>query len=89
MAVYVIIYDLNNRKDYPKLYDAIKSAGTNWCHALDSTWFIVSTAGSVAIRDYLRRATDSDDSLFVGLVGSDAAWAGLQPDVSAWLKANL
>jgi hypothetical protein len=48
-----------------------------------------STAGAVAIRDYLRKAEDSDDSLFVGQISSDCAWVGLSAEVTAWLKARV
>lgn len=88
MAVYIVTYDLNKVKDYPRLYEAITSAGTDWAHAQDSVWFVVSQAGSVAVRDYLREAMDSDDFLFVGAVADDSAWA-LPEKVSEWLKARL
>lgn len=88
MSIYIITYDLNKQKNYPKLYEAIKAAGTAYCHAQDSTWFIQSTAGAAAIRDYLSKAADYDDTLFVGQVTSDSAWA-LPESVSKWLMAKL
>jgi hypothetical protein len=90
MAVYIISYDLNKQKNYPALYEAIKGAGTNWCHPMDSTWLIVSNAGSAAIRDHIARAMDQDDSLLVCKVErGDSAWRGIMPEASDWLKANL
>ncbi|THC39082.1 hypothetical protein C2862_24645 [Massilia sp. Mn16-1_5] len=90
MAVYIISYDLNKQKNYPALYDAIKSAGTNWCHPMDSTWLVVSSATSSVIRDHIARAMDKDDSLLVCKVAKgDSAWRGLSQQVSDWLKANL
>lgn len=90
MPTYIISYDLNKQKNYPKLYDAIKSAGTNWCHPMDSTWLVVSNATSASIRDHIAKAMDQDDSLLVCRVApNDSAWRNLSPDVSNWLKANL
>lgn len=90
MATYIISYDLNKQKDYPKLYDAIKSAGTDWCHPMDSTWLVVSSAGAAALRDYIAKAMDQDDSLLVCKIEKgDSAWRAVSTVASAWLKANL
>ena len=91
MALYQICYDLNRQKDYPALYNAIKSVGSDWCRVVDSTWFVISNSSSASIRDSLRRAADWDDSLFVMKVTTptEAAWTGLSDEVSAWLKSRL
>jgi hypothetical protein len=91
MALYMICYDLNKQKNYPALYEAIKNVGTDWCRVVDSTWFVITHHGSVAIRDHLRRAADSDDSLFVVQVTTPApaAWIGLSDEVNTWLKSRL
>ncbi len=90
MSVYIISYDLNKQKNYPKLYEHIKGAGSSWCHPMDSTWLVVSDAGSAAIRDHIRKAMDQDDALLVCKVEKgDSAWTGLSTEASNWLKANL
>lgn len=91
MSLYLICYDLNKQKDYPALYEAIKSIGTDWCRVVDSTWFVVTHHSASDIHNTLRRASDSDDSLFVLRVATpaQAAWIGLDDDVSAWLKSRL
>lgn len=87
MAVYAISYDLNKQKNYPRLYDQIKSAGSTWCHPMDSTWLIVSNAGVVDIRDYIARAMDSDDTLLVSeFVRGQWAGKGMAPAVVEWLN---
>lgn len=88
MAVYVVTYDLNNEKNYPRLYDRLKSAGKEWCKALDSVWFIVSDATSIQLRDYLIAAIDADDMLFVSEVTTNSAWR-LPVAASDWLSARL
>lgn len=88
MTVYVVTYDLNNEKNYPRLYDRLKAAGKEWCKALDSVWFIVSDATSAQLRDYLVAAIDADDTLFVSEVTANSAWR-LPTSASDWLIARL
>lgn len=87
MTIYVITYDLNNEKNYPRLYDRIKSAGSAWCRALDSVWFIQTSATAVQLRDYLLPAIDSDDMLFVCEVTANSAWR-LPTSASDWLMTK-
>lgn len=91
MSLFLICYDLNKQKNYPALYEAIKNVGSDWCRVVDSTWFVVSNSTASDIHDTLRRAADSDDSLFVLKVTTPAhaAWIGLDKDVSDWLKSRL
>lgn len=88
MSIYIVTYDLNKQKNYPALFEAIMSAGTDYCHAQDSVWFLESSAGSQAIRDYILLSTDSDDTLFVGQVTSESAWV-IPESASNWLMAKL
>ena len=89
MTTFVIGYDLMRPgQDYKDLFDAIKAYGT-WCHPLDSTWFIVSDASPVQIRDNLATKIDKTDRLFVGVVESPAAWRGFSDEVTAWLQRHL
>lgn len=90
MPVLQINYDLNKQKDYPSLFQAIKGFGT-WCHPLDSCWLIYTSLDAVAVRDRLLRVMDGDDSILVSTVSvrESAAWSGLKPDVSQWLKKHL
>lgn len=86
---YMISYDLNKPgKNYPELYDEIQSLGS-WCHPVDSTWFVVSNADAVDIRDKLMAVVDKTDAVIVTQASAPAAWDGLASDVSEWLKANL
>lgn len=88
--VYHISYDLRKPgKDYSKLYETIKSAGSNWCHPLDSTWYIVSNLSAEAVRDKLTTVMDSSDSVIVTNATAPGAWFNLSNDVSEWLQANL
>lgn len=87
--VYVISYDLNRPgQDYPDLFKAIKALG-DWCHPVDSTWFVDTSADAVAIRDRLVRVMDGNDQMVVTRATVPGAWKGLSQDVSQWLMNHL
>lgn len=87
--VYTISYDLNRPgKDYPKLYDTIKSLGS-WCHPVDSTWYVDTTLTAVQVRDTLQSVVDASDQILVSVAGAPGAWANLKDEVSKWLQNHL
>ena len=87
--LYTISYDLNKPgQNYPKLFKAIKCTG-NWCHPVDSTWFVNSQYSAEAIRDLLVSTLDSRDSIIVVHTSAPGAWSGLSEELNRWLKANL
>ncbi len=89
MAIFVVSYDLNKKKDYPSLFEAIKKLGT-WCHVLDSTWLVASDSSAKLIADYLLKYMDEDDEVFVSkLVKREAAWRLKDPAKLKWLQANI
>jgi hypothetical protein len=89
VTVLQIDYDLRAPgRDYSGFYRAIKSFGT-WCHALDSTWFIVTTRPPSEVAEYLHRQLDRNDGLLVDTARAPAAWYGLSTEVSDWLRAQL
>jgi len=87
--VYEISYDLNKPgQDYPELYETIKGLG-NWCHPVDSTWFVVSELTAEEVRDAIKSVVDSSDSVIVVRATTPGAWFGLSDNVSKWLRDNL
>lgn len=88
MKIYQIDYDLRKQRDYESLYQRIKSY-PNWCHALESTWLIQSDQSALQIHNHLFGVMDEDDGLLVTQITRDAAWIGVHPKVSEWLKSEL
>lgn len=88
MAVYQISYDLRKQRNYDALYERIKRYGT-WCHALESTWVIVTNQSAAQIRDNLKAVMDQDDGLLVTRLQGEAAWYGLGQSNANWLKQAL
>lgn len=87
--VYQISYDLNRPgKDYSHLYEVIKKLG-DWCHPVDSTWYIDTHYTAETVRDHIRAVLDSTDQLLVTTATAPGAWIGLSGDVSSWLKNHL
>lgn len=88
MSTYLITYDLRSPgRDYSALYERIKTYGT-WIHVVESVWEVNTTQSAAAVRDNLTAVMDSNDRIFVTVVGPEAAWRGLTESASDWLKKN-
>lgn len=87
MNCYIISYELNGKRDYAPLYEAIKSYGT-WAHITETTWAVVSVKAHTEIRDHLIRYLDQTDRIFVVKSGSAAAWNNVLCK-NEWLKEHL
>lgn len=88
MAVYQIDYDLRKQRNYQPLYDRLKSY-RRWCRPLESTWVIEASQTASQVHDHLRVAMDSDDGLLVTRLAGEAAWSGVDLDVSRYLMELL
>jgi hypothetical protein len=88
MKVYQIDYDLRKQRNYDDLYKRIEAYGS-WCHALESTWLVATNQTAVQVRDNLLGVMDKDDGLLVTRLKGEAAWQGLNAEISAWLKSQL
>ena len=88
MSAIIITYDLSSPgRNYDDLYDRIKSY-PGWAHITQSSWAIAPRIDPAAVRDHLQPALDNNDKLFVAVLGN-AAWTGLDTDISDWIKNNL
>lgn len=89
MAAYLVTYDLNKPgANYDALYERIKSYGT-WCHLVDSTWIVVSTATAQAVYDHLKPALDADDNIFVVNISGQARQGWLSKTKWDWINKNV
>jgi hypothetical protein len=87
MGIYCVSYDLIKQKDYPKLFEALKSFSSH-SHALGSTWFIKTDKTAEEIRDKLKSFIDEDDKIIV--IEVKKHWASQKMSGNAgWLKKNL
>lgn len=67
MALYFFSYDLNNQKNYQKLYAELDRF--NAVRILDSTWcFKRVNTSSEGLRDHFKSFVDNDDSFIVSEV---------------------
>jgi hypothetical protein len=84
-----IDYDLRAPgRNYDSLFAAIK-AYDGWAHLLESTWGVVASGDAPQVAADLRRHMDANDGLLVTRFHGEAAWYGLSPEVSDWLKNQL
>jgi hypothetical protein len=82
-------YDLRQPgRDYSNLTEYLKTF-PNWCHALESMWFVVTDKSPEAVRDEARKCADANDRLLVFRTGPPAAWVGLSNEITEWLQKNL
>jgi hypothetical protein len=90
MAVYAVTYDLRKPgRNYDDLYKELKKF-SNWCHYLESSWFVVSDRTSLQVHDQVKPRMDSNDGLVVSEIRKgNSAWTGLEQKVSDWMKQNL
>ena len=71
MSLFFLSYDLNNNKNYQKLYTELERL--NAVRIIDSTWcFNRFNITAKDLRDHFKDFIDSDDSLIVSEV---TAWA--------------
>lgn len=89
MSAYIVGYDLSEPgQQYACLKERIEAYGY-YCHLQKSVWIIVTSDSAASIRDNLKVCLDRNDSLFVARLSGEAAWIGLDTEVSDWLMKAL
>ncbi len=64
MPLYLVSYDLNKEKNYPKLWDELKKLGGH--KPLESVYFLdVTSASATVLLNHLKKFIDDDDQLIV------------------------
>ena len=90
MPSYLITYDLVKKRDYEKLFEAIKKVSGYWCHVTESSWIVTSdNMDSSEIRDLISKSVDDDDKLFVAKFTGQGAWKNMSSEQSDWIKKYL
>lgn len=88
MRVLSVNYDLreHGKRDYKHLEDAIRKF-PNWCHALQSTWYIVTDATPQKVYEYLKPYLGGTDTILIVPADFSAYWCqGLSQEILDWLK---
>ena len=86
--VYSVSYDLRKPgRNYDALYAYLQKF--TWCHALESTWFVMSDLSAANIRDAIGKLVDAGDGVVVTRLAADWATWGMSAGVNAWLRAHL
>jgi hypothetical protein len=89
--IFVIAYDLHSPNDTPQDYERVIAAikaDFIWCHLQESVWLVRSALSASEIRESLKPALISGDSLFVArLQGNWASWA-LGDVRNTWLQQS-
>lgn len=69
MPMFIISYDLNKQKNYPKLWEELKRLGC--VRALESVWIGKLTGTADTVIKHLTQYVDGDDSLIVSEAKSE------------------
>lgn len=86
--LYIVTYDLSNPgRNYESLLKRIK-AYQWWARLGGSSYLIMTNQTTTQIRDNLVLELDTNDKIYVGLMGNSGAWHGLGNEVSNWIKNN-
>lgn len=89
MAAYIVTYDLKQAgQNYTCLIKKLEAYPVHW-HMQGSVWIIQTAKSAVQIRDELSQCLDTNDNLFVGHLGGEAAWNGFSDAGTSWLKKQL
>lgn len=87
MTLYVISYDLNKKKDYPKLWKALED---NHAHrVLESVWLmdVKSDWTPQKVCEWLKGFVDGDDSIFVAKTTKADIWyTNAKSGTNEWLQ---
>lgn len=87
--ILLISYDLKQPdRDYNSLYDAIKNAGTNWWHYLESVWIINTNLSVDDCSNLLHGNMDPNDTLFVVDITGQKYQGWLPSKAWEWFTSN-
>jgi len=87
----LIIYQLENTKeDYPKVFNHIKEAFSEWAKPTGRCFIVKSNKKTSAIRDELKKAINGKGVILVINV-TEKGWASskVSSNVTSWMKENL
>lgn len=89
MAFYIASYDLHNQRHYQPVWDALTAMGGT--RLLESLWVLSSNLTAAQVRDKLRAAADSDDSVAVVELKAGSNWACTRAKDNGvtWLRRNI
>lgn len=88
MAIFAVTYDLNNAKNYQKLWDEFERLGGH--KAANSFYFVrVNVNTERELLDHLRQYIDGDDTMIVVKFSSRPATFRAKYGTKEWLDQNL
>ena len=88
--IFLITYDLKDpRKDYSKLYNAIKNEG-EWRHELESTWLVKTNPNNCANLIYknIKPTISEDEGLFIVDITGCQQSGWISKNTWKWLNNN-
>lgn len=88
MSCFSVCYQLNNKKDYPKLWEELERL--NGHRAMNSAWFIdCNLKTNKAVRQHLEKFVDGDDMLVVAKLRERPSTRRCKHGTTPWLNARF
>jgi hypothetical protein len=89
MALYIASYDLHRVRNYHPIWTKLESWGAT--RLLESLWVFSSNLPVGKLRDELRDAGDSDDSVAIIELKTGSEWASCRARElgASWLSRNI
>ena len=87
MNVYIVSYELREKKNYTGLFEQLR-ASPGWWHYLGSTWLIATQENANQLYNRLSPHLDTKDSILVIQAGTEMqGW--LPQDAWEWIGREL
>ena len=88
MALFAVSYQLNNTKDYPKLWTEMERLGA---HKAMRSFYLMSLTNSTAssVRDHLKGYVDDDDMIFVARMDEKPASHKCYTGTIKWIEDHF
>lgn len=87
MALFVVSYDLRNRRDYQPLYDEMDRLDA--FKTLESVYLVGLDNSATEVRDHLESFIDDDDGLLVVEFDKRPAAFKCKPGTKKWLDDHF
>lgn len=87
MATFAVSYDLNNRKDYPALWEALDDLDS--VKALRSFYLVAYEGTTSDLKNYLASFIDEDDYLMVVRFTYRPSFTTALAGTNAWIKRHF
>ncbi|MCD9098045.1 CRISPR-associated endonuclease Cas2 [Luteimonas fraxinea] len=86
MTTYTVSYDLNNQKDYPRLWAELERLGGQ--RTQNSYWLVSVGNTAKELHDHLKSFMDGDDALWVTELTRNHYYSKAKAGTNNWIESH-